>query len=149
MFEHAADEAWKEAGRLMGGDPKKWRWDSIHTITLTNASFGTSGIGPIEALFNRGPYPVGGGSSVVDAVGWDAAVGYTVDWVPSMRQVIDLSDFDKSTWINLTGASGHAFSPHYDDQTPLWQTNKTRPWPFSAKAVAAAADQTLTLRPTG
>ena len=149
MFEHAADEAWTEATRLMGGDPEKWRWDKIHTITLTNASFGESGIAPIEALFNRGPYPVGGGSSVVDAVAWDASVGYTVDWVPSMRQVVDLSDFDKSTWINLTGASGHAFSPHYDDQTPLWQTNKTRPWPFTAKAVAAATDQTLTLRPTG
>ena len=26
---------------------------------------------PIESLFNRGPYPVGGGASVVDATGWD------------------------------------------------------------------------------
>jgi len=148
MFDRAADDAWAEATKLMGGDPATWRWDSIHTITLTNASFGKSGVGPIEALFNRGPYPVGGGSSVVDAVGWDASVGYQVDWVPSMRQVIDLSDWDKSTWINLTGASGHAFSDHYDDQTPLWQTNRTRPWPFSTKAISRAADQTLTLRPT-
>jgi len=148
MFARAADDAWAEATKLMGGDPATWRWDSIHTITLTNASFGKSGVGPIEALFNRGPYPVGGGSSVVDAVGWDASVGYQVDWVPSMRQVIDLSDWDKSTWINLTGASGHAFSDHYDDQTPLWQTNRTRPWPFSTKAISRAADQTLTLRPT-
>ncbi|MFI5061802.1 MAG: penicillin acylase family protein, partial [Actinomycetales bacterium] len=147
MFAHVADEAWAEATRLMGSDPAKWRWDSIHTLTLTNASLGKSGVGPIEALFNRGPYPVGGGSSVVDAVGWDASVGYTVDWLPSMRQVIDLSDFDKSTWVNLTGASGHAFNPHYTDQTPLWQTNKTRDWPFSAKAVSAATDETLTLRP--
>jgi penicillin amidase len=149
MFAHAADQAWSEANRLMGGDAASWRWDRIHTLELTNASFGTSGIGPIEALFNRGPYPVGGSSSVVDAVGWDASVGYRVDWLPSMRQVIDLSDFDKSTWVNLTGASGHAFNPNYADQTPLWQHNTTRPWPFSAKALTAAADQTLTLRPTG
>ncbi|MFJ8894163.1 penicillin acylase family protein [Leifsonia sp. NPDC102414] len=147
MFEVVADKAWTEAGRLMGGDQTTWRWDRIHTIELTNASFGESGVAPIEWLFNRGPYPVGGSSSVVDAVGWDASVGYQVDWVPSMRQVIDLSDFDKSTWINLTGASGHAFSPHYTDQTPLWQHNQTRPWPFSRTAIAAAADQTLTLRP--
>lgn len=147
MFALVANNAWSEAGRLMGGDQNAWRWDSIHTITLTNASFGTSGVAPIEWLFNRGPYPVGGSSSVVDAVGWDASVGYQVDWVPSMRQVIDLSDFDKSTWINLTGASGHAFSPHYTDQTPLWQHNQTRPWPFSRAAVTAAASQTLTLRP--
>ncbi|MFF1573317.1 penicillin acylase family protein [Leifsonia sp. NPDC058292] len=149
MFLRAADDAWAEATKLMGGDPSRWRWDSIHTITLTNASFGTSGIDPIEALFNRGPYPVGGGSSVVDAVGWDASVGYQVDWVPSMRQVIDLSEWNASTWVNLTGASGHAFSPHYDDQTPLWQKNKTRAWPFTPQAVTAAADQTLTLRATG
>lgn len=149
MFAHVADQAWAEATRLMGGDSSNWRWDRIHTIELTNASFGTSGIAPIEWLFNRGPYPVGGSSSVVDAVGWDASVGYQVDWVPSMRQVIDLSDFDKSTWVNLTGASGHAFNPNYTDQTPLWQTNKTRPWPFSAAAVAKTVDKTLTLRPTG
>lgn len=147
MFEHVAAKAWTEASRLMGGDQTRWRWDRIHTLELTNASFGESGIAPIESLFNRGPYPVGGSSSVVDAVGWDASVGYQVNWVPSMRQVIDLGDFDKSTWINLTGASGHAFSPHYTDQTPLWQHNQTRPWPFTRAAITAAADQTLTLRP--
>ena len=33
-----------------------------------------------------------------------------------MRQVIDVSDFDASTWVNLTGASGHAYNAHYADQ---------------------------------
>jgi len=98
---------------------------------------------------NRGPWHVGGGSSVVDATGWDATVGYTVGRVPSMRMVVDLSDFDTSTWVNLTGASGHAFDAHYTDQTDLWATGKTRPWAFSPAAVKKAADQTLTLRPAG
>ncbi|MEO8906828.1 MAG: penicillin acylase family protein, partial [Microbacteriaceae bacterium] len=147
MLTYSARKAASEAAGLMGSDPSGWRWDSIHQLTLTNASFGESGIAPIEWLFNRGPYPVGGGSSVVDAVGWDASVGYQVNWVPSMRQVIDLSDFDASTWINLTGESGHAFHPNYVDQTPLWQTNKTRPWPFSASAVKDATTNTLTLKP--
>lgn len=147
MFAHAADQAWDEAVDLMGDDPAAWRWDRIHTLELTNASLGKSGIAPIEWLFNRGPYPVAGSSSVVDAVGWDASVGYQVDWVPSMRQVLDLSDFDKSTWVNLTGASGHAFNPNYVDQTTLWQQHKTRPWPFSPAAVRSAATQTLTLQP--
>ncbi len=48
-------------------------------------------------------------------------MGYEVDWVPSMRMIVDLADLDDSRWINLTGASGHAFNPHYDDQAPLWQ----------------------------
>jgi penicillin G amidase len=147
MLTYSAKKAATEAADLMGPDPSSWRWDSIHTLELTNASFGESGIAPIEWLFNRGPYPVAGASSVVNAVGWDASVGYQVNWVPSMRQVVDLSDFDASTWINLTGASGHAFHPNYVDQTPLWQTNKTRPWPFSAPAVKAATTNTLTLKP--
>ena len=109
----------------MGDDPDTWRWGELHTLTLTNQSFGESGIGPIEWLFNRGPYELGGGSSIVNAIGWDVSLGYGVDWVPSMRMIVDFDDLDESTWINLTGASGHAFNPHYDDQAPLWQRGET------------------------
>ena len=147
MIEYAANQAWKEAQSRLGGDPKSWRWDRLHTLELTNASFGSSGVAPIEWLFNRGPYPLGGGASVVDATGWDASVGYQVDRVPSMRMVVDLGDLDRSTWINLTGSSGHAFDSHYDDQARLWAVGETRPWPFTPKAVRAAAAQTLTLKP--
>ena len=147
MVAYAANQAWTETARLLGHDPAGWRWDRLHTLELTNASFGTSGIPVVEWLFNRGPYPVGGSSSVVDAVGWDASAGYQAQRVPSLRQVVDLADFDRSRWINLTGASGHAFDAHYVDQTPLWQQGTTLPWPFSHGAIAAAARQTLTLRP--
>jgi penicillin amidase len=145
MFGYVAKKAYQEATQLMGGNPSDWRWGDIHTLELTNASLGTSGIGVIEALFNRGPYEVSGSSSVVNATSWNASEGYTVTTLPSMRQVVDLSDFDKSTWINLTGESGHAFNPNYVDQTPLWQEHRTRLWPFTPAAVRAAAKDTLTL----
>ncbi|UAJ78191.1 penicillin acylase family protein [Leifsonia sp. ZF2019] len=147
MLQRAADQAWTEARSLMGDDPARWRWDRIHTLTLTNASLGVSGVAPVEWLLNRGPYPVSGGSSVVEANGWDASVGYQADRVPSMRMIVDLADFDRSRWINLAGASGHAFDPHYTDQTDLWVRNETLPWAFSRAAVVAGAHQTLTLRP--
>ncbi|HEY1105262.1 MAG TPA: penicillin acylase family protein [Agromyces sp.] len=142
----ALAKAWGEASDLMGDDPDGWRWGHLHTLTLTNQSFGESGIGPVEWLFNRGPYELGGGSAIVNAIGWDASQGYGVDWVPSMRMVVDLDDVDRSTWINLTGASGHAFNPHYDDQAPLWQHGETRTWPFTHEAVMDAARDTLLLR---
>ncbi|MFF2271091.1 penicillin acylase family protein [Agromyces sp. NPDC058136] len=145
----ALAEAWGEASGLMGDDATSWEWGELHTLTLTNQSFGESGIGAIEWLFNRGPYELGGGSAVVNAIGWDANAGYGVDWVPSMRMVIDLDDLDGSRWINLTGASGHAFNPHYDDQAPLWQRGETRAWPFTLGAVTAAAKDTLVLRAVG
>lgn len=139
--------AWTEAGDRLGDDPAHWRWGRLHTLTLENQSFGVSGIAPIEWLFNRGPYELGGGSAIVDAIAWDATEGYEVSWVPSMRMVVDLADFDRSRWVNLTGASGHAFSPHYADQTELWQAGRTLPWAFSLDAVGDAEQDTLELRP--
>jgi penicillin amidase len=149
MIAYALDAAWAESARRMGSDPDSWRWGRLHTLTLTNASFGESGIGPIEWLFNRGPFEVGGGSSIVNAIGWDVSIGYEVDWVPSMRMIVDLDDLDSSSWVNLTGASGHAFHPHYADQTPIWQRGELRPWVHTIDAVQDAATDTLQLRPAG
>jgi penicillin amidase len=116
-------------------------------LTLRSQTFGESGVAPIERLFNRGPYRVGGGASIVDATSWDAAEGYEVNWVPSMRMVVDLADLDRSRWIDLTGSSGHVFHRHYDDMAPLWRDGETRPWPFSRKAVGASRPVRLLLVP--
>jgi len=126
-------------------DPDRWSWGNVHTLTLENQTLGTSGIAVVEKLFNRGPYEVGGGSGIVDATGWDAAQGYEVIAVPSMRMVVDLDDLDKSRWINLTGVSGHAFHRNYTDQTELWAEGRTLPWRFSAKAVKGSTRDTLRL----
>ncbi|MGO2037207.1 MAG: penicillin acylase family protein [Brevibacterium sp.] len=139
--------AWKRTQDLLGTEPVTWRWGTLHELTIRNASLGESGVTAVEKLFNRGPYEVSGGSGVVNATGWDASVGFETNWVPSMRQIIDLSDFDSSRWINLTGASGHAFHPHYADQTEDWAANRTRPWPYTREAVTEAAEDTLVLRP--
>jgi penicillin G amidase len=124
---------------------RDWQWGKVHTLTLRNPTLGVSG-SPVAFLFNRGPFPAPGGSSIVLANGWDASHGYRVDAVPSMRMVVSLADLDASTWINLTGASGHAFDSHYDDQTKLWLAGRTLPWAFSASAVRAAGRHTLILR---
>ena len=64
-----------------------------------------------------------------------------------MRQVIDLSDFDASTWVNLTGASGHAYNAHYADQVDAWLSGAQYPWAFTRAAVDAGAVDVLTLTP--
>ncbi len=145
----AAVQAYQELSEAQGTDQSKWNWGKLHAITLTNQSFGTSGVAPIESLFNRGPYPVGGGAGSVDATGWSLDNGYATVTVPSMRMVIDVSDWDASTWVNLTGASGHAFHPHYTDQAEDWASGVQRAWPYTPGAVDAAAKDTLTLTPAG
>ena len=147
MLALSAKQAYDELVKAQGSDPNRWNWGDLHAITLTHQTLGKSGIAPIEWLFNRGPYPVGGGSSLVDATGWPLGGSYATTTVPSMRMVVDLSDLDASTWNHLTGASGHAFSPHYTDQTANWSTGVQSPWPFSKKAVDAATVDTLVLKP--
>lgn len=143
----AAEDALAELTKLQGKNPDKWNWGKLHAITLTHGTFGESGIAPIEALFNRGPYDTPGGSGVVNATGWSLGEGYATKTVPSMRMVIDVSDWDASTWQNLTGQSGHAFHKNYTDQVEGWATGEQYAWAFSPEAVEAATKDTLTLAP--
>jgi penicillin G amidase len=136
-----------EITRRQARDPQLWTWGHLHQLELVHESLGTSGNGVVERLFNRGPYEVGGGESVVNATGWTAPRGYAVDWVPSMRMVVSLSDLDASRWVNLTGASGHPFNSHYNDQFGLWRDGDTTAWPFSAAAVDSATVDEMTLVP--
>lgn len=148
MLERAATDAYARLVALQGDRPSAWTWGDLHAITLTSGTFGSSGIAPIEALFNRGPFPVGGGSSVVDATGWLLGSGdFATTTVPSMRMTVDLSDLDASRWNHLTGTSGHAFHPNYYDQFDAWQHGIQTPWPFTLQKVRDAATHTLVLTP--
>jgi penicillin amidase len=148
VLREAMEDARLELTSELGKDPGTWRWGRLHELELENPSFGTSGIGPIEDLFNRGPVDVGGGDASIDATGWTASEGFRTDWVPSMRMVVDLGDLDRSRWVNLTGASGHAYDAHYWDQTALWRTGRTTPWRWGRASVTKGAAHTLVLRPS-
>jgi penicillin G amidase len=141
-------EARDELTRLHSRVPKDWEWGHLHTLTLRNESLGSES-SPVAFLFNRGEYALGGGPSIPNAISWDASEGYEVTAVPSMRMVIPLDDLDDARWINLTGASGHAYNSHYTDQTELWVDGETLPWVFSKDAVESAGQDELTLEPGG
>ena len=143
----ALGKAYDDLASRQGSDPTAWRWGELHALPLESVTFGQSGIGPVEWLFNRGRVDVGGGEATVDATGWTATEGYGTDWIPSMRMVVDLADLDASRWVLHTGASGHPFQENYTDQTDLWRRNARVPWLFSRAAVRHAAEHTLVLRP--
>jgi penicillin G amidase len=147
ILAEAMTDARDELTRLQARNTEDWTWGHQHTLELENQSLGTSGTGVVEWLFNRGPMELGGGTSVVDATSWNAKDGYEADVVPSMRMVVSLGELDDSRWVNLTGASGHAFNAHYDDQTGMWVDGETWPWVYDRNAVDAATEDTLTLHP--
>ncbi|QOR71533.1 penicillin acylase family protein [Ruania alkalisoli] len=138
----------------LGKDPQDWRWGGVHTLTPTHEVLGGDAAPAIVADYMNLPTAeLGGGPSIVNANGWRADAwteGYpdfAVTAVPSMRMVVDMADLDASTWVNLTGSSGHRASGHYGDQYEAWAAGETYPWPFSRSAVEAAEQQRLTLRP--
>ncbi|MGB7818365.1 MAG: penicillin acylase family protein [Ornithinibacter sp.] len=148
ILRQALVEARLELTKQLGKDPGNWQWGKIHTLDLQHPVLGGEDVpSVVRWLFNAGPYDMPGGSAIVNANGWDASVGYEVDWAPSMRMVVDLSDLDASTWINQTGVSGHPADDHYADQVDDWVNGQQRPWPFSEEAVRDTDPQVLTLLP--
>lgn len=147
VLARALADAYQQMAIKQGDDPVGWRWGEVHTLTLRDETFGSSGIGPVEALFNRGPVPVSGGGDLVNATSWDAAQGFEVVAGPSMRMVVDLSRMGQSRWIQTTGTSGHPYHAHYDDQVELWRTGGTTPWRWDRDTIEEEAESTLTLRP--
>ncbi|MEV6538672.1 penicillin acylase family protein [Streptomyces sp. NPDC051665] len=147
LFKRAMIDARWELTAKLGKDIDTWSWGRLHRLFLKNQTLGVEGPAIVQYVLNRGPWKLSGGEATVNATGWNAAGGYGVVWVPSMRMVVNLDDFDKSKWINLTGASGHAYSAHYTDQTSKWVNGELLPWSFSSKAVDGSTSDTLVLKP--
>ena len=142
-------DAHDELVELLGDDPNGWEWGKLHIAHFENQTFGQSGIGPVEWLFNRtAPDKVGGGASLVNAVGWSADESYQVDWVPSMRMVVDLDDFSNSSYIHTTGNSGHAFHRFYDNMIEAWTEGVQAPMYWGLEETALGATATLRLIPS-
>ncbi|MER5752309.1 penicillin acylase family protein [Streptomyces sp. NPDC002088] len=147
LFRRAMIDARWELTAKLGKDLDTWSWGRLHRLFLKNQTLGTEGPGILQYVLNRGPWKLSGGEAAVNATGWNAAGGYGVVWVPSMRMVVNLDDLDKSKWINLSGASGHAYSAHYTDQTDKWADGELLPWSFSKDAVDDSTSDTLVLKP--
>jgi len=143
----AFTEAVAEIEKLQGGNPAKWNWGDLHIATFANLTLGASGIAPIEALFNRGPFRTNGGEAIVNATGWDATKGYSVNWLPSMRMIVDLGNLANSVTVHTTGESGHAYNPHYIDMADLWRNIQYYPMLWDETTITTGATDHLQFVP--
>ncbi len=131
-----------------GYDNTQWpTWGSLHTTTFRNGTLGESGIGLIEGLFNRGPFETGGGKSIVNATGWDVGVSFEVNWLPSMRMIVDMSNLNNSVTVHTTGQSGHAYHEHYADMAPMWTNVEYYPMWWEQDSIVNDAEGHLKLVP--
>jgi penicillin amidase len=149
IFSMAFAAAVEEIKETLGEEPEQWSWGDLHTLTLINPSLGSTGFSVIDALFNRGKFRTSGGSSIVNATGWDATEEppYEVLSLPSMRMIVDLSDLANSFTINTTGQSGHAFHGNYVDMTDAWRKIQYHDMLWEAEQIKSGAENTLLLTP--
>ena len=101
----------------------------------------------IEGLFNRGPFVVSGGGSIVNATAWDATEGYAVTDVSSMRMIADLGNLNNSLTVHTTGQSGHAYNKHYIDMAEMWANIQYYSMLWDQKDATAQAEGHLVLTP--
>ncbi|MBL8056359.1 MAG: penicillin acylase family protein [Anaerolineales bacterium] len=149
ILRRAFAAGYAELRDTLGPDPRTWQWGRLHGSTFDNESLGRSGVSFIEAIFNRGPFPTSGGTSIVNATGFNVtnAEPYATRSVPSMRMIVDLSNLENTRMIHTTGQSGHAYAAHYIDMADKWRFIQYNLMPFGRAAVEAAAADRLLLVP--
>lgn len=131
--------------RELGPSPQDWQWGRLHSLTFTGA---LSQQPPLDQVFDRGPYPVGGDTDTP----WQMAMlpqqpFGSPAWGPIVRFIFDLNDLSRSVAVLSTGQSGHVGSPHYDDQIPLWLNGEYHPMLWTRSQVEAELEARLVIKP--
>ena len=125
-----------------GPDPKNWVWGDVHTLTLVHPLGLASRI--LGWYFSLGPFPVSGSKGTVKKMGYRSE-DFRVVSGASVRQITDFSEPDRLLTVIPGGQSGIPASPHYDDLSKLWLTERYHPIPLNREAIQEA--HRLVLRP--
>ncbi len=137
-------EAMAELDRELGADMKQWRWGRIHTLALTHPLGRLAFLRPALSI---GPFASPGDGTTINMGFYRHSAPFRHTVGPSLRFIIDLGNFNDSSFIIPTGQSGHLFSPHDRDQTNLWRTGGLLS--MSTSAIERAALSYLVLAPKG
>jgi penicillin amidase len=125
-----------EIRERLGSDQDEWKWGNLHKVHFEHPLRMAS----LELPEHSRP----GDGYTVDATG---GPNYSQTTGASYREVLDLSDWDRSIMTNVPGESGNPGDPHYGDLIDAWAAGQYHPLPFSRNAVEAAAEMKLTLLP--
>ena len=129
----------------LGPEIDDWSWGKLHTLTYAHM---LGSVKPLDKLFNRGAYPMGGDGSTVWATGisrLDLSCEGTIG--PPFRFIADLGDLRNSWGILVPGQSGQPGSKHYDDQIQAWFEGEYHPLLYEREDVEREAEDRLILEP--
>ena len=140
----ALDQAVADLRARLGPDMDAWEWGKLHKAYF-NHPLGKDDV--LRKLLDRGPVARGGDSTTVNNT--STRPDFRQTHGGSYRQVLDLSDWDRSVGTSVPGQSGDPADPHYDDLLPLWAEGKYHPLAFSRPFVETVTRKRIRLRPAG
>jgi penicillin G amidase len=147
LLDKALREAVQWLRQELGEDSNQWQWGRIHQMEYAHPLGRQE---PLDYAFNRGPYPVGGDSDTPHQTGFSAAEPYQNNLAsPSMRFIMDLSDFSQSLAITPMGQSGQVGTRHYDDLIDLYLKGEYHPMLWTRQQIEAALEGRLILTRQG
>jgi len=130
----------------LGSNFNNWSWGKMHTLTFNHPL--ASGGKLLEAIFNRGPFPLGGDLTTIWATGtsmYNLESNQVIG--PPYRMIVDLDNLDNSLSILVPGQSGHPYARHYDDQVDAWFDNGYHPMLYNRQDIEKGAHHNLKLIP--
>lgn len=136
------DSAWEQTTQLLGPDPQKWSWGTLHTIRFRHSLDRLPGA---ASSLDLGPLSRPGDGYTVNAT-WVGSK-FEQEGGASYREILDTADWDRSLAVNTPGQSGQPGSPHYSDLLALWNKGEYFPLIYSRQAVEANAQDRLVLAP--
>lgn len=143
LLERTFAAAVKKTQKLLGDDPKQWRWGKLHTVSFEHP---LAPLGPDYAkAFSLGPVERAGDGLTPNAASYNNK--YQQISGASYRHVFDLADWDRGLATSTPGQSGQPGSPHYADLLPLWAESEYLPLAFSRPKVEELTKHRLMLKP--
>jgi penicillin amidase len=145
VMEQSLVEAVAGLRRQLGEDMSRWTWGRVHYAPFEHV---LGRVRALQPLFNRGPVPVGGDMNTVAQASYVGSRPFVVhSYTASYRQIIDLSDLNRSVAILPGGQSGHPASRHYSDMIDAWRRVEYHPMLFDRGEIERQAEGRLTLMP--
>ncbi len=144
---HSLKQAAQWLRKTLGENTDTWQWGNIHRVVFEHA-LGLKK--PLDQVFNRGPFPIGGDTDTPCQTAIAPEDPYdNKAWAPSFRQIVDMGDLSKSVFSFPSGQSGHLGSPHYDDLIEPWLKGDYLPMLWTRGQVEDHARGRLVLSATG
>ena len=123
-------------------------WGQVHRVTFHHPLADVPVVGHwLGRSWSRGPYPIGGDGTTVNASYWSPRRPFETVGVAAARFIVDVGSWDDTILALPVGQSGRPWSAHYGDQLEPWFRAEPIAFPFSREAVDAAARARLTLLP--